>query len=91
LVLGLFENFENRLAGLNRVLSHFSALAEQADPKFGFRPSKTWVTQVWPNGPDGTQIWVPPVYSQGAASCLQNFYFSFQHFNIQTPKSNPFS
>jgi hypothetical protein len=31
------------------------------------------------------------VYSQGAASFLQNFYFSFQHFNIQTPKSNPFS
>jgi hypothetical protein len=77
LVLGFFEKFENRLAGLNRVLSRFSALAEQADPKNGFRPSKTWVTQVWPNGSDGTQIWVLPVYSQGAVSFLQNFYFFF--------------
>lgn len=37
LILGLFENFENRLAGLNRVLSVFSVMADQADPNFGFR------------------------------------------------------
>jgi hypothetical protein len=91
LVLGLFENFEIRLAGLKRGLSTFSVLADQANPKFGFRLCKIWETQVWPNGPDGTLIWVPPVYFQGAASKLQNFNFRFQHFNIQTPKSNPFS
>ena len=83
LVPRVFENFENRFAGQKRGLWSFSGLA---DPKFGFRQCKIWVTQVWPNGPGGTLIWVPSVYFQGAASELQNFWFSFspiQHWNIQ--------
>ena len=83
LVLGLFENLVNRLAGINRVLSTFPGLTDQTDPNIGFRLYKFWVTHNLPNGPDGTQFWVPPVYSQGAASTCRILFFVF---NISTPK-----
>lgn len=80
MVLGLFEKFENRLAGQNRGLPNFSALADLAVPKIGFRQCIFWETQNWPNGPASTLKQVPPVFPEGSASLLQNFYFLFSTF-----------
>ena len=77
LILGVFENFEKRLAGQKRGLPIFLGLADLAVPNIGFRQCKFWEFQNWPNGPGGTLKWVPPVYSEGATSNLQNFCFHF--------------
>ena len=76
----LFKNLENRLAGKNRVLSTFTALADQADPKIGFRQYKFWVFLNWPNGPGGSQNRVPPVYCEGSASHLEKIFAIFLKF-----------
>ena len=77
LVLGVFEKFENRLAGQKRGLPTFSGLADLAAPKIGFRQCIFRATQKWPNGPDRTQFRVPSVYLQDSASFPANFFLAF--------------
>ena len=87
LILGVFENFEKRLAGQKRGLPNFLPLADLAVPKIGVRQCVFWEFQKWPNGPGGTLKWVPPVSSEGSARHLQKilpFFLSPKLVKCQT-------
>lgn len=77
LILGVFKNFENRLAGQKRGMPNFLPLADLAVPKIGVRQCIFWEFQKWPNGPGGTLKWVPPVSSEGSARHLQKIFVIF--------------
>ena len=46
----------------------FQAWRNWRHPKMGSASVFFWNSRKWPNGPDGTLRWVPPVLSQGSAS-----------------------
>ena len=72
-LLRVCEIFGKRFLPEKTVLVDFLGSAELAEPFYGFRQYKFWEFQNTSHGTGGTQNWVPPVQSEGSASCPEKF------------------